>query len=309
MIRHRCIGWGIAVGIRKVRCQRLVCFVDVVAQEGLLRPWAAFFYLMRWWGRWCVWFRCVLGGFGMSAVDLFVVAPVAWCPTVGGGVVESTPFGDVALRRCVVGGGAMVWVEATISPFAAMYAARWIGAQFVVGLVPAVALNGLLVSGDLLVPDDVVDFTQLPRYTFFAGRGYGFLAQREPFCPLLRGALVAAARSGYPRTFARGMLAAADGQVAVGALGAEADVVGAGVVPMCFLARELELCYAPLCVVGDAAVSGEPVTQVRADVVGALVEVVAGLPGVRGCGCATAMQVYRDRGDVGADWRAWIGDV
>jgi len=33
---------------------------------------------------------------------------------------------------------------------------------------------------------------------------------------------------------------------------------------------------------------------------------LARLPAERTCVCATAIQAYRDRGDIGPDWRTWI---
>jgi 5'-methylthioadenosine phosphorylase len=177
----------------------------------------------------------------------------------------------------------------------------------VVELTPVAAHNRLLAAGDLLLPSDLVDRTELPRYTFFAGKGYGFLAQREPFCPALRAALLEAARSRGQRSFARGVyLAVAAPATADPQPIWEADVAGVGVVPASFLARELELCYAPLCVValtpGRAPGVGEG-PGVRAAVLAAALE---RLPAERTCVCASAMQPYRDRGDIGDDWRTWV---
>jgi 5'-methylthioadenosine phosphorylase len=187
------------------------------------------------------------------------------------------------------------------SPFAAIYAAKAAGAARVVELAPVAPHNRLLDQDDLLLPSDLVDRTRQPRYTFFAGRGYGFLAQREPFCPDLRGALLAAAVACAPRVFARGVYLATDDPHTIEP-DWDADVAGDGVVPASFLARELELCYATLCIVTDGESAIYNVDWAEA----LLVEALGRLPADRSCVCATAMQQYRDRGDIGPDWREWV---
>jgi 5'-methylthioadenosine phosphorylase len=87
-----------------------------------------------------------------------------------------------------------------------------------------------------------------------------------------------------------------------GDLAWDADIAGAGVVPASFLARELELCYATLCIVTDDESAIYSVEWAEA----LLADALDRLPAERGCVCATAMQQYRDRGDIGTDWREWV---
>ncbi len=242
-----------------------------------------------------------------SSFDILIIAPEAWAPGSEPYILE-TPYGAVRARLHSLGALRSAWVDAEASPFAALYAAKAAGASRVVELAPVAARNRLLEMGDLLLPSDLVDRTYLPRYTFFAGKGYGFLAQREPFCPALRGTLLDAARSRSPRVFARGVyLAAESASVADSEPIWEADVAGSGVVPASFLARELELCYAPLCVV--ALTPGPSPTAVgeggRIALADVLADALGRLPH-RACVCAGAMRQYRDRGDIGDDWRTWV---
>jgi 5'-methylthioadenosine phosphorylase len=233
-------------------------------------------------------------------LDTLIIVPNDVLPLDSGLHTFETPYGTIHACLRPLGAWRAAWVSAADSPFAAVYAAKAAGATRIVELAPVVARNRLLEPGDLLLPDDLIDRTQHPRYTFFAGKGYGFLAQREPFCPTLRGALLAAAPIHAPRVFARGVYLAAEEPNTIGPdAGWDADIVGSGVVPISFLARELELCYAPLCVV-DGRVAYEKFASLLADA-------LRSLPEMRACGCSTAMQQYRDRGDIGADWRTWIG--
>jgi 5'-methylthioadenosine phosphorylase len=247
----------------------------------------------------------------MSNIDLLVIAPDHLIVPKGASHRFDTPYGSIHAAVDQFGAWSGAWVAADASPLAVIYAARAAGATRVVELVPVRPLNRLLEPGDLLLPDDMVDLTQQQRYTFFAGKGYGFLAQREPFCPELRGALFAALRERTPRSFVRATYLAIEGTpYAAPNAGWEADIAGTGVVPASFLARELELCYAAVCVVGDQGIGADEdpsVAQPGNLLASAIADALARLPAGRACACATAMQQYRDRGDIGPDWRTWIG--
>jgi 5'-methylthioadenosine phosphorylase len=236
----------------------------------------------------------------MKTIDLLVIAPAEWSPDCEDTQLN-TPYGAVDARMSALGSLRAAWVAIGTSPFAAIYAAKDVGAAHVVELAPVAPHNRLLDQDDLLLPSDLVDRTRLRRYTFFAGKGYGFLAQREPFCPDLRGALLAAAVARAPRVFARGVYLATDDPHSLEPEW-DADVAGDGVVPASFLARELELCYATLCIVTDDESAIYNVEWAEA----LLVDTLGRLPAERGCVCATSMQQYRDRGDIGPDWREWV---
>ena len=105
------------------------------------------------------------------------------------------------------------------------------------------------------------------------------------------------------------------------------DLVGMTLVPEVFLARELELCYAAVCYVVNYAegvqgpplsagsfvrrsghTPGNPAGQSRG---GCLCEIVLKLlpelvKTARECPCPWLMERYRQRGDIGEDWRDWF---
>jgi 5'-methylthioadenosine phosphorylase len=236
----------------------------------------------------------------MNNIDLLVLAPAEWLADSEHHEVN-TPYGAIRAHPRHFGPPRTAWVAASASPFAAIYAAKAAGAARVIELAPVAPHNQLLDRQDLLLPSDLVDRTRLARYTFFAGKGYGFLAQREPFCRILRGALLAVATAHAARVFARGVYLATNEPHTVEPEW-DADVAGVGVVPVSFLARELELCYAVLCIVTDGESGKYNVEWAEA----LIVEALGHLPSERACVCATAMQQYRDRGDIGPDWRAWV---
>jgi 5'-methylthioadenosine phosphorylase len=105
-----------------------------------------------------------------------------------------------------------------------------------------------------------------------------------------------------------------------------ATIVGMTLAPEWALARELEMCYAALAFVVNPA-EGVAVRPYRPDVLfegmATEEELTAGdraverLPAIlaaalkhirddRSCHCRRAMQRYKDRGDIGPDFRTWV---
>tara|TARA_B100000686_G_C16205210_1_gene672591 strand:- start:195 stop:581 length:387 start_codon:yes stop_codon:yes gene_type:complete len=108
------------------------------------------------------------------------------------------------------------------------------------------------------------------------------------------------------------------------------DLVGMTLAPEAFLARELEMCYAPVCYLVNYAEGtvqrgfekGTLFEGMQTDDEKSLVnsainrfpEIVrscfAILNGaVRACDCKDAMLRYKKKGMIGNDWRTWLGDL
>ena len=194
------------------------------------------------------------------------------------------------------------------------------------------AIDPSIPVGDLLVPGDIIDSTHGRASTFFEGLGIGFIRQNPVFCPELSRSLQAEieSRQGHCRT----------GDVYVCTQGPRLEtpaeirkfasyggtLVGMTLAPEAFLAKELEMCYCPVCYVTNYAegvverayapgklfeglLSEEEKTRVDAAAV-AIFEValsaVIGLSDNRSCSCSLSMERYRRRGDIGEDWHTWI---
>jgi 5'-methylthioadenosine phosphorylase len=238
-----------------------------------------------------------------------------------------TPYGTVAhwqadeLRWC-----------APAQPRALIYAAKLLGATDIIEVLPLHAINHLLDAGDVVLPDQVVDLSSGQGTTFFVDKGYGFLPHHPPYCPTLRAALSSAATqetarhapATRPRIAARATCGALDAACMQPPLDAAAcqhlrslgvDVVGSGAVPASFLARELELCYAPLGYTLAASplrhaarrsLPPAPPPPDAALLLAVLALLPRLLPAVRACPCPHAMQPVRERGLVGAVWQQWL---
>lgn len=205
----------------------------------------------------------------------------------------STPYGEVS------GVGNVLLREEGADPRALIYAAKELGARRVLAAEVVQPISPLLEEGDLLVPADVIDLTRLRPYTFFVGKGYGFIKLNPPFCPDLMATCLSAARQVTPRAFKGGVYVGAEGPR--DATPAElrmyrqwgGDMVGSSLLPEAYLARELELCYAAIASVGPADL-------------GALLRSAAGhTHGSVACTCNQTMKFMKEQGAVGEDWRAW----
>ena len=218
-----------------------------------------------------------------------------------------------------------------------LYAAKSLGVERIISWSGPGILAKRFRPGDLALPDDLLDFTRSRPSTFYEGTGFGFLRQFPVFCPAVREALRASWRGlEHPpgvRLHNGGVYACTEGprletpaEVRFLA-GAGADMVGMTLCPEAFLARELEICYAPVVYMTNYAEGIRPMPYRR----GVLFEgMLAGsgegavdrarnlIPGLaiaagsriadreRDCPCAVSMERYRKAGRIGPDFRKWV---
>lgn len=231
-----------------------------------------------------------------ASVALIAPPEVARECTAASTTLHDTPYGSVVER------GGLLIRDGETDPRALIYAAKQAGASRVLAAGLVEPISPLLEPGDLVVPADAVDLTRLLPATFFIGKGYGFIRLDPPFCPELMGSLYQAGRAQTPRCFRGATFVGTDGFRE--ATPAErrmyrtwgADVAGAGLLPEAFLAREMELCYAAVTVVGSDPAGLRRVLERAAHLAGS---------GRRNCACGQAMAGARAQGLIGEDWREW----
>lgn len=214
-----------------------------------------------------------------------------------------------------------------------IWALKELGVERVIAWSGPGAINHNLRPGDFVVPDDLIDETRRRTYTFFEGKGVGFVRQNPVFCPQMTQVAV--------RAFERLGLSVNQGGTYVCTEGPRletpaeirkfrlyrADLVGMTLVPEVFLAKELEMCYLPICYVSNYAegvreadfVSGQLFEGLLSpDEKQAVQDAVVRFPEIihevvtllaneeRTCNCPHLMDRYRLRGDLSADWHEWI---
>ncbi len=225
-----------------------------------------------------------------------------------------------------------------------IYAAKSLGVTRIVAWTGPGAISRKHRPGDLVLPDDLLDFTRNRPSTFYEGKGIGFIRQFPVFCESLRSALRDAADRGealrsapqrrgggklhFGATYActEGPRLETPAEIRFLAV-AGADLVGMTLCPEAFLARELEICYAPVAYVTNYAEGVRRMPYRR----GALFEGMLpaleaasveaaknAIPGIaiaaaravageeRDCPCAVSMERYRKRGVIGPDFRGWV---
>ncbi|HYF75795.1 MAG TPA: hypothetical protein VD973_01545 [Symbiobacteriaceae bacterium] len=224
--------------------------------------------------------------------ETIFILPPALAPACASAVAQ-TPFG------AVTGSGSIFVRTEGTDARALIYAAKAGGARRVIAADVVQPVSPLLEPGDIIIPADVIDQTKLRPFTFFVGKGYGFIKLNPPFCPDLMHALLDAARHRTARSFRGGTYVCADGPRT--ATPAElrmyrqwgADLVGTGLLPEAYLARELELCYGAITAVGEADLL--PIMQAA-----------VAAPQQRSCACDQTMKISKEQGVVGEDWRSWL---
>ncbi|MCD6404194.1 MAG: MTAP family purine nucleoside phosphorylase [Planctomycetes bacterium] len=214
-----------------------------------------------------------------------------------------------------------------------IYALKELGVRQILSWSGAGALRDDIPVGHFVVVDDLLDFTKNRETTFFRFKGLGFMRQKDPFCPTVRSAAIAALQeTGCP--FAdRGVYVCTEGPrletpaevrmfVALGG-----DLVGMTLCPEVFLARELEMCYASISYVTNytegikdrglkpgrlfEGLSTRREQKKVATSFKLLPELIAKvaellLNAKPICHCQEAMRYYRRRSGVGRDWREWL---
>jgi 5'-methylthioadenosine phosphorylase len=231
--------------------------------------------------------------------ETMLIVPAALAPG-GASRTHQTPFGSVLQQE-----GALLRAEGTDGR-ALIYAAKAAGAKRLLAADLVQPLSPLLESGDLVVPSDTIDQTRLRPFTFFENKGYGFIKLNPPFCPVLMERLYAAAGAITGRAFRRATYVGKDGPrdltPAEGRMFRQwgGDIAGDGLLPECYLARELEICYAAITAVDQADLLG-----VLRRAAAATADLASGAK-EQPCGCRQSMAFAKAQGLVGEDWRTWL---
>lgn len=216
-----------------------------------------------------------------------------------------------------------------------IYAARDLGVERIIAWSGPGIVSRRMRPGDLVLPDDLLDFTRRRPSTFFEGRGIGFLRQFPVFCETVRKVLLRSWKKGRrdPRLIDGGTYACTEGPrletpAEVRFLArAGADMVGMTLCPEAFLARELEMCYVPVAYLTNYAEgirtmpyrrgvlfegmldrSGEGrVESAKEAIVPLALGAARELAGkTRECPCSVSMERYRRSAVIGPDFRTWV---
>ena len=154
-----------------------------------------------------------------------------------------------------------------------IFALKSLGVEQVVGISACGSLREHLHPGEVVIPDQLFDFTKKREYTFFGDGLVIHIGSAEPFCPRLSGVLADAVaeaggtvhRGGHFITIEGPRFSTKGESFTFRAWGM--DIIGMTTSPEAFLAREAEMCYAVMAHVTDYDVWHETEDAVSVDAV------------------------------------------
>ncbi len=217
-----------------------------------------------------------------------------------------------------------------------VYALRDLDVRTLIAWSGPGAINPNFQIGQFVIPDDLIDETKNRPHTFYENKGIGFVRQHPTFCPALRrtisetlGALGLQYDDDATYVCTQGPRLETRAEIRKFAQYG-GDLVGMTLVPEVFLAKELEMCYAAICYVTNHAegvgpqrdfrpgalfeglASPEEMKRVNAaverfpEIIARLATAIARQTTPPECACHHTMERYRQRGDIGEDWREWV---
>jgi len=198
-----------------------------------------------------------------------------------------------------------------------VYALKTLGVEQIVAISACGSLREHLHPGEIVVPDQLFDFTKKRAYSFFGGGLVAHIGVAEPFCGRLSALLAEASLEAGGTVHRGGRFITIEGprfstrgeSLTYRAWGM--DIIGMTSSPEAFLAREAEMCYAVMAHVTDYDVWHETKEPVNVEMLLATLSANAALAqrtlrilvprlatAERGCDCgatlATALITQRD---------------
>ncbi|MEM2926620.1 MAG: S-methyl-5'-thioadenosine phosphorylase [Candidatus Bathyarchaeia archaeon] len=182
---------------------------------------------------------------------------------------------------------------------------RHLGIERIVATNLVGSINPLFKPGDLVVPDDLIDFTKGRDGTFYHEMPVVHIDFTKPYCPQIRRALIKAIKGLGEKVWDRAVYVCTEGPRyetpaeihMFRRLGA--DIVGMTSCPEASLARELGICYASICLVSNMAagmqrrLTTKEVMKVAEERGGILLkaieETIRLIPEARRCGCRRSL--------------------
>jgi 5'-methylthioadenosine phosphorylase len=257
-----------------------------------------------------------------------------------------TPFGlSAPLYRARMGEARLLFLprhgdagEEVAAPWvnyrANIHALKEYGVARVIAWEDAAAINFSLGIGEYVLPNDFLDDTRGRESSFYKGTALGRIRHHPLFCEETKAAAESVLRMHQVPHQSHGTYVCAQGPHRetpaevrwLRSLGG--DLVGMALSPEVYLARELEMCYVPLCCIVDYAEGVKQrdpdpapsmddfLDEAQEDAVefarGQLLTIAAALSRAvlddRTCPCAHGLDEHREAGLLqGEDWRQWIG--
>ena len=138
-----------------------------------------------------------------------------------------------------------------------IYAFKSLGVKSIISVNAVGSLKEEIAPTNLVIPDQLIDWTKGRDNTFFTDGIVGHVSMAEPFCPVLRRILLEVATNVGAKVHAGGTYIVIEGPQFSSKAESQlyrhwgTDVIGMTALPEAKLAREAEICYAILAFVTD----------------------------------------------------------
>jgi 5'-methylthioadenosine phosphorylase len=152
-----------------------------------------------------------------------------------------------------------------------IFALKQLGVEFIVAVSACGSLRERIHPGEVVVPDQLLDFTKKRELTFFGNGLVAHISVADPFCPALSEAVAEAVTEAGGTVHRGGSFVTIEGPRF--STKAESftfrswgmDIIGMTTSPEAFLAREAEICYGVMAHVTDYDVWHETEEPVSVD--------------------------------------------
>lgn len=188
-----------------------------------------------------------------------------------------------------------------------LWALKKLGVERIIGICAVGSLKENFKPGDIVLPDQFVDFTKKREYTFYNSEAI-HVSLADPFCPELRDLFFKEAKKLKIPVHKIGTYCCIEGPRFSTRAESKffrnfADIIGMTLVPEVVLARELEICYLSLAAVTDYdvwaehPVSAEEVIKTMKNNLEKIKRILkAAIPKIsdkRNCSCKIALQTAK----------------
>jgi 5'-methylthioadenosine phosphorylase len=200
-----------------------------------------------------------------------------------------------------------IYLPAEVNYRANIYALKQLGVKRIVSISACGSLREDYSPGQIIIPDQLVDFTKNRPYTFFGEGIVAHVGMAEPFCNELRVLLFQSVKAAGGIVHSDGTYITIEGPRF--STKAESNlyrqwgmsIIGMTAIPEAILAREAEICYATMAHVTDYDVWHKSESPVTVEMVvkilnqnteiaqRAILELVKMLPEKTGCDCSNAL--------------------
>ena len=189
-----------------------------------------------------------------------------------------------------------------------IYALKKLGVEQVISVNACGSLREDYKPGDIVIPNQLFDFTKKRDHTFFKEGFVAHIGSAEPFCPRLSAQVAEAVLTTGVTVHPQGAFIIIEGPRFSTRLESNTfrswgmDIIGMTTAPEAFLAREAELCYVALAHITDYDVwhkSEEPVTvemvirilnKNTKYIKTSIRNLAKNSPGERTCACSSALK-------------------